>query len=215
MNPDPLLSIQLNNLGKKYNKEWIFKDLSYTLNASQKLLISGGNGSGKSTLLQVISGFITANEGSIIYRSGDTVITPEQIKNYISLASPYLQLTEDFTLIELLDHVKIYKPFSGNRSAEDVMKLMELQEAKNKYIKQFSSGMKQRLKLGLAILSDTPLLLLDEPVSNLDKNAIAWYKSLMKAHSDNRSIVVCSNAISDEHFFCDSELVVSDFKPRL
>ena len=73
--------------------------------------------------------------------------------------------------------------------------------------------MKQRLKLGLAILNDTPLLLLDEPVSNLDKNAIAWYKKMVTEHSANRTIIVCSNAVGDEHFFCDSELVVSDFTP--
>ena len=209
-----MLSIQLNNLGKKFNSEWIFKDLSYTIQPNQKLLISGGNGSGKSTLLQVLSGFVTPNEGDIDYILNGKNIAPEKIKNYISFASPYLQLVEDLTLEEIIDHVKIYKPFLDNKTTAEIIDQIELAPAKNKYIKQFSSGMKQRLKLGLAILSDTPLLLLDEPVSNLDKNAIVWYKKLIVDHSLERTIIVCSNAVSEEHFFCETELIVTDFKPN-
>jgi ABC-type multidrug transport system ATPase subunit len=207
-----MLSIQLKQVGKKYNKEWIFKDLNYDIHANQKLLISGGNGSGKSTLLQVLSGFITPNVGSIIYHLGDESIVIDKVKNYISFASPYLQLIEDFTPLELIKHIQTYKPFVNNINTDEVIDLLELTPAKNKFIKQFSSGMKQRLKLGVAILSDTPLLLLDEPISNLDKNAISWYQQLISDYSENRTIIVCSNALGDEHFFCDSELLVSDFK---
>jgi ABC-type multidrug transport system ATPase subunit len=207
-----MLSIQLKQVGKKYNKEWIFKDLNYDIHANQKLLISGGNGSGKSTLLQVLSGFITPNVGSIIYHLGDESIVIDKVKNYISFASPYLQLIEDFTPLELIEHIQTYKPFVNNINTDEVIDRLELTPAKNKFIKQFSSGMKQRLKLGVAILSDTPLLLLDEPISNLDKNAISWYRQLISDYSENRTIIVCSNAIGEEHFFCDSELLVSDFK---
>lgn len=208
-----MLSIQLNNLGKKYNREWIFKDLDYQIHANQKLLISGGNGSGKSTLLQVLSGFITPNAGSLTYQLSEKNIASEKIKDHISFASPYLHLLEDLTLQELVNHIKIYKPFVKQLNTVELIDRLELTQSTNKYIKQFSSGMKQRLKLGLAILSDTPLLLLDEPVSNLDKNAISWYKNIISEHSSNRTIIVCSNAVGDEHFFCDSELVVTDFKP--
>jgi ABC-type multidrug transport system ATPase subunit len=208
-----MLSIQLNHLSKKFNKEWIFKDLSYTINANDKVVILGGNGSGKSTLLQVISGFITENEGEVIYKINDKIIPVDKIKNYISFASPYIHLVEDFTLTEMIDHTKIYKPFIKDLSTEQIIELMDLTKAKNKLIKQFSSGMKQRLKLGVAILCDTPLLLLDEPVSNLDANAIAWYKQLLKDHSKDRTVIVASNAIQDEYFICDKQLNVVDFKP--
>ena len=207
-----MLSIQLNNLGKKFNKEWIFKDLTYTINAGDKVVILGGNGSGKSTLLQVISGFITENEGSVIYRSNDKIIAVDKIKNFISFASPYIQLVEDFTLTEMIDHTKIFKPFVKDLSTEQIIELLDLTKARNKLIKQFSSGMKQRLKLGVAILCDTPLLLLDEPVSNLDTKAIEWYKELIKTYSQNRTVIVASNAIQDEFFICDKQLNVMDYK---
>lgn len=210
-----MLSIQVNNLGKKFNKEWIFRNLTHTIEANQKLLISGGNGSGKSTLLQVLSGFVTQNEGEIMYTtvaSPGKNITTDTIRNYVSFASPYLQLTEEFSPLELIDHIKIYKPFINNLSAAEVVEISGLSTSKHKLIRQFSSGMKQRLKLAIAILSDTPLLLLDEPVSNLDKQAILWYRDLIEKHTDNRTVIVCSNAIEDDHFFCTSELNIMDYK---
>lgn len=212
-----MLSLSIQNLGKKFNKEWIFRDLSYEILAGDKLVILGGNGSGKSTLLQVLSGFVTPNEGEIIYKlsgGNEKKISPDTLKNHISFASPYLQLVEDFTLTELIEHAQVFKPFINKLSVKEVIEIMELLPAKDKLIKQFSSGMKQRVKLGLAILADTPLLLLDEPVSNFDKNAISWYKQLITQHTQNRTVIVCSNAITEEYFFCDKEINVMAFKGK-
>lgn len=190
--------------------------MNYEIAAGQKLVILGGNGSGKSTLLQVISGFVGPNEGSLSFIKPDKqTIEADNIRNNISFASPYLQLVEDFTLRELVEHTQVFKPFLPSLSAKEVIDVTGLAHAENKLIKQFSSGMKQRLKLGLAILSDTPVLLLDEPVSNLDKSAIDWYKQLISTYTKERTVIVCSNAITEEYFFCTSELNVMDYKPAL
>ena len=215
-----MISISLNNIGKKFNREWVFRNLNYQILTNDKLVILGGNGSGKSTLLQIISGFVSANEGTIevSHISSEDGNQSSSIKQlflnpkYISFASPYIQLIEDFTLTEIIEHSALFKPFINKLSAAQVIEIIELSHAKNKFIRQFSSGMKQRLKLGLAILADTPLLLLDEPVSNLDKNAIEWYKNLITKYTATRTVIVCSNAIADEHFFCTKQLNVSDFK---
>lgn len=206
------VAISIKNIGKKFGKEWIFRKLNAEIQANQKLVILGGNGSGKSTLLQMISGFVSANEGDIQYVLGEEPLDKSNLKQSISFASPYLQLIEDFTLEEMVEHSCRLKHFRNTLSTQEFISAIELGSAKHKYLKQFSSGMKQRLKLGLAVLSDSPLLLLDEPVSNLDKKAIAWYKELIQNNSHNRTIIVCSNAISDEYFFCDSELDVMKFK---
>lgn len=206
------LSISLNNIGKKFNREWIFRDLTYEITPHQKLVILGGNGSGKSTLLQVISGFVTPNEGKLIYQDGGQKLDSEKIKDRISFASPYLQLVEDFTFTEMVNHVSGFKPFLNRITTWEVMEIIQLQGAGNKLIRQFSSGMKQRLKLGLAILSDAPVLLLDEPVSNLDKSAITWYKNMIDTYTREKTVIVCSNAITEEYFFCETELNVLDFK---
>ncbi len=229
------MQITISDLGKKFGPEWIFRNLSYQINSNDKVVILGGNGSGKSTLLQMLSGFVGPNEGKIIYANNNASsgkatfssssppeahlvvaenINPEKLRTYVSFASPYLQLVEDFTLRETIEHSRIFKPFVNNLQINDVIELTGLSHTKNKFVKQFSSGMKQRLKLALAILCDTPLLLLDEPVSNLDKEAIQWYKKLITEHSSNRTVVICSNNIEEEYFLCDKKLNVMDFKPQ-
>lgn len=207
-----MVSITLNKLGKKFNREWIFRDLNYEVPVAGKLAILGGNGSGKSTLLQIISGFVTPNEGEVSYHVQGVKTEPEKTRHLISFASPYLQLIEDFSLSEIAEHAAIFKPFVNRMTGAAFIDLLELKPAKDKAIKQFSSGMKQRLRLGLAILADTPVLLLDEPTSNLDKNAVGWYKNLINNYATNRTVIVCSNDISDEYFFCEKELNVMDYK---
>jgi ABC-type multidrug transport system ATPase subunit len=208
------MQIIIDNLGKKFGSEWIFRDLSYEVAEGEKLVILGGNGSGKSTLLQVVSGFVTPSEGQARYKLAGKDIHPDRLKDHVAFASPYLQLIDDFTLEEMVEHVAVFKPFIKKFSGAEIIDLMELGQAKNKFIRQFSSGMRQRLKLGLAILSDTPLLLLDEPVSNLDHNAIDWYKKMIASYTSQRTVIVCSNNIDAEYYFCTKHLNVADFKTK-
>lgn len=207
-----MTSITINNLGKKFGREWIFRQLTEEIKPDDKLVILGGNGSGKSTLLQIISGFVTPNEGEVIFKSGEIKITQEEIKNHVSLASPYLQLIDDFTLSEMLEHAAIFKPFLNSMAVAEIISVLELDRASEKFLRQFSSGMKQRVKLGMAILAEAPVLLLDEPASNLDRAAIDWYKKMIQTYATNKTILVCSNAITDEYFFCARELNVMNYK---
>lgn len=206
------LQIQLDNVSKKFASEWIFKNISTTIQPGDKLVILGGNGSGKSTLLQVISGYVLPNAGKVSYLSNNESVDNEIWKDYISLASPYLDLIEDYTLEEIINHCAIYKPFINNLKAKEIIELSGLAHAKNKFIKNYSSGMRQRVRLTLAILADAPLLLLDEPVSNLDKAAIDWFKNLVNSYASHKTIIVCSNSIKEEFEFCDKELNVADYK---
>lgn len=207
------MHIALHNLGKKFNREWIFRNIEAGIEPGAKLAILGGNGSGKSTLLQIISGFVSPSEGSVIYTKDGGIVESEKIKDCVAFASPYLQLVEDFTLEEMVTHAAMFKPFLNSISTSEVIEKMDMANARAKYIHQFSSGMKQRVKLGLAILSDTPVLLLDEPVSNLDRRAIDWYRQMIEVYAGNRTVLVCSNAIEEEHFFCKESLNVSNHKP--
>lgn len=123
-----------------------------------------------------------------------------------------MELIEDFTLQEQIEHVHIYKPFLNNLSIAQVVELSGLAAHKDKFIKQFSSGMRQRLKLTLAILADTPILFLDEPTTNLDATVIDWYKNMIATYAMHKTIVVCSNSIKDEYGFCERVITMEDFK---
>jgi ABC-type multidrug transport system ATPase subunit len=208
-----LVHISLQNIGKRFNREWIFRRLNLELPPGSRLVIQGGNGSGKSTLIQMISGFVTPTEGTILIKnSAGQPLGEEKIKDVVSLASPYLQLLEDLTAPELISHLRLYKKFRHNMGGDQILEVSELLHVRKKHIRHYSSGMKQRLKLALAILADTPLLLLDEPLSNLDQKAGEWYKKMVEHYCGDRTVIVCSNAITSEHFFCDRSLNVMDFK---
>lgn len=206
------LHITVSNAGKKFGREWIFRKVSLEIKAGDKLAILGLNGSGKSTLLQALTGYLQLNEGEVVYSQNNQTIDTDTYYKQLSLASPYLELIEDFTLEEQVKHAAVYKAFLPGLSAEQVIKLSGLSAHKNKYIKLFSSGMKQRLKLILAILADTPLLFLDEPTTNLDATVTQWYKQLIADYAMHKTIIVCSNSIKDEYGFCDKVISMEDFK---
>lgn len=206
------MRISLNNIGKKYINEWIFKDLTYTINPADKLVILGSNGSGKSTLLQTIASFLVPTQGEIAWQNGQGCLADEEIYKKLSMASPYMELIEDFTLTELVEHQRTFKPFLKNYSSAEIISLMELDHAATKFLRNYSSGMRQRVKLGLAILADCPVLLLDEPCTNLDARSMAWYQNIIQQYALHKTVVVCSNTVKEEYAFCTTSLEVEKFK---
>lgn len=199
------------SLGKKFRNEWIFRNLSYKFQSGESYTFIGANGSGKSTLLQILSGFMPHSEGIINYQVNQKVIEIDDFYKHLVIAAPYLELIEDFTLTEIIEfHIK-FKPFKNNLSLNEFIDFIELPKAKNKEIKFFSSGMKQRVKLGLALWSDCEILMLDEPTSNLDAEAASWYLKNVQEHSKNRLLLICSNQPS-EYEFCKNILNIQAYK---
>ena len=204
------MRIELHQAGKRYNRDWIFKQLDYVFTTGS-YAITGNNGSGKSTLLQTVAGYIGPSKGSITYQYHGNIIAPENVFNYIAMATPYLDLIEEMTTKELIEFQAIFKPYKAGIKTEKIIETCGLTSATDKQIRYFSSGMKQRLKLGLAFFADTPVLLLDEPCTNLDKSGIDIYLSLINDYCENRLVVVCSND-EQEISFCKHRLSIMDYK---
>lgn len=204
------MQIQLDNVGRRFNKEWIFRNIDYTFVKDEKYAILGPNGSGKSTLLSVLLGSLTPSEGTISFHA-DNEILPEEIFRYISFAAPYLDLIEEFTLRETIDFHFKFKNYSEGLDAAAVMDILALAKAEDKPLKYFSSGMKQRTKLALACCSSSPLLVLDEPTSNLDTQGTDWYHQLIERLAQKRMVIVGSNQ-AFEYEFCKQHLNITDFK---
>lgn len=204
------MTISLANVGRRFNQEWIFRGVNYEFNVAEKYAILGPNGSGKSTLLSVLLGSLSPSEGTINYKSG-VDIPVEEIYKSISFAAPYLDLIEEFTLQETIRFHFKFKAFYEGMNAESVLDLLGLAKSQDKALKYFSSGMKQRTKLALACCSNTPILLLDEPTSNLDKQGMAWYLELIEQFSVNRTLIIGSNQES-EYSFCNHFVELTDYK---
>lgn len=202
------IKIVFGNVGKKFNSDWVLRDFNFTFNPSDHVAILGPNGSGKSTLLQMVAGYVQPSEGKIYFYDDDVLFEEENIFRHVSLAAPYLELIEEYSLEEMVKFHFGFKSIINGMNNRDVIERSGLQVSAHKQVKNFSSGMKQRLKLTLAILSDTPLLLLDEPLSNLDEQGEIWYQQMIEDFSLERMVVVCSNMNEKEYGFCKEKIVL-------
>ncbi|GAC1306028.1 MAG: heme ABC exporter ATP-binding protein CcmA [Mucilaginibacter sp.] len=205
------MKITLENIGRRFNRDWIFRGIDHSFTSGKIYAILGPNGSGKSTLLQVLNGSLSPSAGSISYFNDDKKIDIEDVYQYLSLAAPYLELIEEFTLNEMIDFHFKFKTYKAGIDKSELISLLAMPESKNKMIRYFSSGMKQRLKLALAFCADTPMLMLDEPTSNLDTQGVGWYLSLVRQFAEGRLTIICSNQ-EHEYSFCDERLSITDFK---
>jgi len=204
------MEIELKGAGRRFNQEWIFRNFTYQFNAGGKYAVLGPNGSGKSTLLSVVLGSLAPSEGTVTYIAGQEVPV-EKIYQLVSFAAPYVDLVEEFTLQETIDFHFKFKQFYPGIDAAGLLDLLGLAKAQDKPLKYFSSGMRQRTKLALACCTNTPLLLLDEPTSNLDKQGMEWYHSLIEKFTADKLVLVGSNQ-ENEYSFCDNLIRITDYK---
>ncbi len=201
--------IKLTNTGKRYNREWIFRHFGYEFSSGKKYAITGSNGSGKSTLLQVIAGALTHNEGSIQMTLNGKILPEENCFQHISLAAPYLELIEEMTANEFLAFHHQFKSLTCSK--KEILRTISLEKAANKQIRYYSSGMKQRLKLAQAFFSTTPILLLDEPTTNLDADGIALYQQLIADYTKTKLVIISSND-TQEYNFCEEVIAIGEYK---
>jgi ABC-type multidrug transport system ATPase subunit len=168
------MHLEIRDIGKQFNRHWLFKHVSFELQEGESMAITGRNGSGKSTLMQIIYGLVQASEGEILLDRKTAYETHE----YFAISSPYMDLPWEFTMTEIhelyLGLGKIKMPLN------DFLEFSGFTQVQaQKPVKQFSSGMQQRFKNALCIGSGAGIILLDEPLTNMDKYGEVWYKNCL------------------------------------
>lgn len=206
-----LLKISLENIGKKFKNEWIFRNLSFEFYKNDPVAIIGPNGSGKSTLMQSLAGAIPINEGKVTFENNKQGIPEEKWHELLSFSAPYLELIEEFTLAESVNFHTKFKPFQEDINTSNFLEILELEKHKDKSVKNFSSGMRQKLKLGLAFYSLNDIILLDEPTANLDQKGFEWYLENVVKVLENKIVIISSNE-PKEYTFCKNHLNILNFK---
>ena len=205
------MKITLEHISKRFQKHWIFKDVNYSFATPGAYALLGPNGCGKSTLLRIISGMQTPSLGKVHFYNNDSVIPTIELFEYISFSAPGQELVEELTLREFFDfHFSFKHPLPG-LSIDKIIELSGLKDIVDKPIGDYSSGMKQRVKLAQAIFSDTPILLLDEPCTNLDQQGVEQYREWIEQYGKDRLVIVASNDVR-EYFFCREQIVIEDYK---
>jgi ABC-type multidrug transport system ATPase subunit len=215
------MKISLTKAGKRFNRDWIFRNVNYEFTTGNAYAITGPNGSGKSTLLQVIGGALMMSEGNLVYEvpangqqpaiTGNGKLSTDNLFRQIAIAAPYLEVIEEMTASEFLTFHTQFKPFLPGITTPKALEVVGLSKAAHKQIRYFSSGMKQRIKLAQAIFSHVPCVLLDEPCTNLDAEGIALYQQLINDYCTDRLVIVSSNDIQ-EYGFCKEKISILDYK---
>lgn len=205
------MQVKLLHVSKRYRYDWIFKGVDYQLVAGGRVAVTGPNGSGKSTLMKVLSGHLSPTKGKVEFVVESKKIAADNVYRQVSYAAPYIELIEEFTLAEALDFHQKFKPLLPGLTTAEVADLLAFPKAKDKQVRHFSSGMKQRLKLALACCSASSLLLLDEPTTNLDTQGVDWYLSLAERFIGDRTVVVASNVAVD-YGFCNDVIDILKYK---
>ena len=186
------MKVILNNAGKRFNYDWIFRGLNASWNSPNIIAVKGKNGAGKSTLMSLLGGLSSPNEGTI-----EWLMNNHKIFQHISWCSPSIELPDEFTLTELIQFQSTFKNWLPSLTEKEILSLLNLEKEANQYLKNFSTGMKQRVKVAFAVLADVSMVLLDEPTSNLDEWGINWYKKLLQKYSNDRLIIIASNSEDD------------------
>lgn len=206
------MQVELINISKKFQNHAIFSGVNMVLPTGYKGVLLGGNGSGKSTLIKIISGALTPSTGSVILTDERNQISSTEQYKYLAFCAPYTDLIEDFTLTELLAFQAQFKPFVAGISPREIIDLLDLKKFQHRPIRMYSSGMKQRVKLALTVLCNVPIVLLDEPTSNLDPTGRQWYKQLIETFIENRTLIVASNFLEEEYFFANAQITLADYQ---
>ena len=195
--PGGVFNITVEQLGKKFSREWIFRNLNYSFQSGEVYAITGPNGSGKSTLMQILWGQMPASTGVIKYKTAGREISHEDVYKHVAVATPYLDLIDEFTLEEQLRFHFRLKSCRYSMTEADILERMYLTHARHKQLSNFSSGMKQRVKLALAFFSTADVIFLDEPGTNLDSTAFEWYIRELRALPPECLVFIASNQVSE------------------
>jgi len=205
------MELTAKNIGKRFGYDWIFRNIDLSFTSKKRYALTGPNGSGKSTLLRILAGSIAPSEGELLFSLEGQFIDMRDFYTYIGFTAPYLELPEELTLLELIRFHFKFKKYPPTVAEADFINLLQLDKHLHKQIQFYSSGMKQRVKLGLAVLCDAPLLFLDEPSTNLDEAGVQWYLNLISDYAKDKTLFIASNR-SVAYDFCDETMFIPDWK---
>jgi len=193
------------NLNLAFGSRRVLKDVSFDLKTGDSLAVVGRNGSGKTTLLKVLSGLISPGLGQVVFRDGERKMEEAEIRRKLSFVGPELNLYETLTATENLEFFATMRGLElGRELADKILDMVGLSGRGRDYFGAYSSGMKQRLKYAVALLSDPDFLLLDEPSANLDDEGRAIVSQIMERQIKRGILIIATNE-REEYAFAERQ----------
>lgn len=210
-----MISLHVHQLSKKFGQNLVWQNLSFR-HEEGVLGIEGPNGSGKSTLLQCLAGLLAPSSGRITWQNNGQQLEINAVKQNIGYAAPYISLYRELSIIENLDFLsKLRKTETDQQYQKLLLKRVELNRVSDRPYGNLSTGQQQRARLAAALFTNPPILLLDEPGSNLDEQGRTLIADIVaRAKNDKKLVILASNNkneldLCDRTFSVHKEKVVS------
>ncbi len=207
--------IEVKNLVKKYGNHLAVDDLSFTVEEGQIYGFLGPNGAGKSTTMNIMTGYIGATSGEVLINGHDILKEPEEAKKHIGYLPELPPLYTDMTVTEFLKFVAELKKIEKREIAEavnEVIEMTQLEEVKNRLIKNLSKGYKQRVGLAQAVIGFPEIIILDEPTVGLDPKQIIEIRELIRELAKDHTVILSSHILAEVREVCDRILIISKGK---
>ena len=208
------MRLELNNITKKYDDTVVLQNVSFSLKPGVYGLL-GSNGSGKTTLFRIISGVIKQDTGTITYNHDDVQANSDAFRSVLGFLPQDFSYYPDFTGMKFMLYIAALKGINKNFAKKrclELLKLVGLEDVKNKKVKKYSGGMKQRLGIAQAMINDPEVLILDEPTVGLDPKERVRFRNLISSFSENKIIILSTHIVSDIEYIADEILVLNQGK---
>jgi heme exporter protein A len=205
--------LEAHNVGQRFGRLVLFRRLGLRLAGGRSLAITGANGSGKSTLLRILAGLLTPTRGTVRLEVEGTDVAPEDRPLRVGLVAPYLSVYDSLSARENLAFLARARRLEGAAPRiEAALERVQLAARAGDLVGTFSSGMKQRVKYAAALLAEPPLLMLDEPSTNLDVRGLEMVRAVMRQQRDDGRLLLVATNDADEAAACDERLRIEDFR---
>jgi ABC-2 type transport system ATP-binding protein len=204
--------IEVENVTKRYGQRVAVDSLNFTVNRGEILGFLGPNGAGKSTTMNIITGYLSATEGSVKVDGHDILEEPREAKKQIGYMPELPPLYVDMTVEEYLSFVCDIKGVPRNLRKEDMSRAMEMvkiTDVRKRLLKNLSKGYKQRVGIAQAVLGTPPVLILDEPTIGLDPQQIIETRNLVRELGREHTIIISSHILPEVQAVCSRVLIIN------
>lgn len=207
--------IEVKDIVKQYGDFKAVDHLSFTVGKGQIYGFLGPNGAGKSTTMNIITGYISATEGSVLIGGYDIFEEPEKAKSLIGYLPEIPPVYPDMTPCEYLSFVGELKGLRKKERSVEIERVMELTGTMHmgkRLIKNLSKGYRQRVGFACALLGNPEILIFDEPTVGLDPKQIIEIRNLIKSLGKTHTVILSSHILSEVSAICDHILIISKGK---
>ncbi|MEM1483502.1 ABC transporter ATP-binding protein [Oscillospiraceae bacterium PP1C4] len=202
--------IQINNLRKSYGSKTALQGLDITIQKGEIVGLLGLNGAGKSTTMNIMTGCLSATEGTVLIDGIDIAKDPLKAKKKIGYLPENPPLYTDMKVIQYLEFICDLKKVKGNKREHllTVCERVGILDVKNRLIKNLSKGYRQRVGLAQALINNPPILILDEPTVGLDPTQIIEIRNLIEQMGKERTVILSSHILSEIQAVCKRVIVI-------